>query len=58
MQSCQEKAETLMTRIRVRVSVCQQKMKTPARLQTGHGRAPLQMCAAIFKKKNNVGEKA
>ena len=34
---CPEKAETLMTPIRVRIRVCQQKMKTPARLRTGHG---------------------
>ena len=48
-----------MTWIRVRIRVCQQKIKTPARLRTNHGkRTTAKMCAAIFKKKNVVGEKS
>ena len=39
MQCCPEKAETLMTQIRVRIRVSQQKIKTPARLRTGHGKS-------------------
>ena len=47
-----------MTRIRVRIRVCQQTIK---KIQQDYEqvmeRASRQMCAAIFKKKNVVGEK-
>ena len=58
MQCCPEKAETLMTWIRVCIRVCQQKMKTPAKLRTGHGKSTTAKICGNFKKKNVVGEKA
>ena len=36
-----ETADTLMTRIRVSIRVCQQNIKTPARLRTGHGKSTM-----------------
>ena len=48
-----------MTRIKVRMRVCQQKkLRLQKDCEQVLGRAPRQMCAAIFKKKNVVGEKA
>ena len=47
-----------MTRIRVRIRVCQQKWRLQQDCEQVMERAPRQMCAAIFKKKNVVGEKA
>ena len=39
-QCCPENDETLMTRIRVRIRICQQTIKkNPARLRTGHGKS-------------------
>ena len=58
MQCCTAKALAWLTQIRTYIRVCPRIMKTPARLLTGHGRAARQMSAAIFKKKNVVGEKS
>ena len=50
-QCCPENAETLMTRIRVRIRVCQQKKRLQQDYEQVMERASRQMCAAIFKKK-------
>ena len=57
-QCCSEKAETLMTWIRLRIRVCQQKWRLQQDWEQVMERAQRQMFEAIFKKKNVIGEKA
>ena len=47
-----------MTRIRVRILFVSKKWRLQQDCEQVMERAPRQMCAAIFKKKKNVGEKA